>query len=68
MLVLDALFDHFRQISSNVEIIGSLVQRSPISAIDVRVESVATEEVEATSSSMPAPARTGADRDRAVCN
>jgi hypothetical protein len=26
MLVLDALFDHFQQISSNVEIIGSLVQ------------------------------------------
>jgi len=25
MLVLDALFDHFQQISSNVEIIGSLV-------------------------------------------
>jgi len=24
--VLDALFDHFQQISSNVEIIGSLVQ------------------------------------------
>jgi hypothetical protein len=24
MLVLDALFDHFQQISSNVEIIGSL--------------------------------------------
>jgi len=37
MLVLDALFDHFQQISSNVEIIGSLVQCSPISAIDVRV-------------------------------
>jgi hypothetical protein len=35
MLVLDALFDHFQQISSNVEIIGS----SPISAIDVGVES-----------------------------
>ena len=29
MLVLDALFDHIRQISSHVEIIGSLVQRSP---------------------------------------
>src|SRR5215471_2371062 len=39
MLVLDALFDHFQQISSNVEIIGSLVQCSPISAIDVRVGS-----------------------------
>jgi hypothetical protein len=26
MLVLDALFDHIQQISSNVEIIGSLVQ------------------------------------------
>jgi hypothetical protein len=26
MFVLDALFDHIRQISSNVEIIGSLVQ------------------------------------------
>jgi hypothetical protein len=37
MLVLDALFDHIQQISSNVEIIGSLVQCSPISAIDVRV-------------------------------
>jgi hypothetical protein len=24
MLVLDAIFDHFQQISSNVEIIGSL--------------------------------------------
>jgi hypothetical protein len=32
MLVVDALFDHFRQISSNVEIIGSLVRCSPISA------------------------------------
>jgi len=28
MLVLDARFDHFQQISSNVEIIGSLVQRA----------------------------------------
>jgi hypothetical protein len=37
MLVLDALFDHIQQISSNVEIIGSLVLCSPISAIDVRV-------------------------------
>jgi hypothetical protein len=26
MLVLDALFDHIQQISSNVEIIGSLLQ------------------------------------------
>jgi hypothetical protein len=26
MLVLDALFDHIQQISSNVEITGSLVQ------------------------------------------
>jgi hypothetical protein len=42
MLVLDALFDHFQQISSNVEIIGSLVQCSPISAIDVRVELIAS--------------------------
>jgi hypothetical protein len=40
MLVLDALFDHFQQTSSNVEIIGSLVQCSPISAIDVRVGSL----------------------------
>jgi hypothetical protein len=32
MLVLDALFDPFRQISSNVEIIGTLVRCSPISA------------------------------------
>jgi hypothetical protein len=31
MLVLDALFDHIQQISSNVEIIGSLVESSPIS-------------------------------------
>jgi hypothetical protein len=30
--VLDALFDHFQQISSNAEITGSLVQCSPISA------------------------------------
>ena len=29
--VLDALFDHFQQISSNAEITGSLVQCSPIS-------------------------------------
>jgi hypothetical protein len=36
MLVLDALFDHIRQISSNVEIIGNLVQCPAISAIDVR--------------------------------
>jgi hypothetical protein len=42
MLVLDALFDHFQQISSIVEIIGSLVQRSPISAIDVGVGSTAS--------------------------
>jgi hypothetical protein len=28
MLVLDALFDHIQQISSHVEIIRSLVQRS----------------------------------------
>jgi hypothetical protein len=33
MLVLDALFDHIQQISSNVEIIGSLVRCSPISAM-----------------------------------
>jgi hypothetical protein len=26
MFVLDALFDHIRQISSNIEIVGSLVQ------------------------------------------
>jgi hypothetical protein len=38
MLVLDALFDHMAQISSNIEIIGSLVQYSPISAIDVSHE------------------------------
>src|SRR5262249_2266742 len=37
MLVLDALFDHFHQISSNVEIIGRLVQCSPISAVDVGI-------------------------------
>jgi hypothetical protein len=30
MLVLDALFDHIHQISSDVEIIGSLVQRYPL--------------------------------------
>jgi hypothetical protein len=30
MFVLDALFDHIQQISSHVEIIGSLVQRSPV--------------------------------------
>jgi hypothetical protein len=41
MLVLDALFDHMAQISSNIEIIGSLVRGSPISAIDVRVGSCA---------------------------
>jgi hypothetical protein len=37
--LLDALFDRIHQISSNVEIIGSLVQCSPISAIDVGVGS-----------------------------
>jgi hypothetical protein len=37
MFVLDALFDQIHQILSNVEIIGILVRRSPISAIDVRV-------------------------------
>jgi hypothetical protein len=42
MLVLDALFDHIQRISSHVEIIGSLVQCSPISAIDVRVGSIAS--------------------------
>ena len=42
MLVLDALFDHFQQISSNVEIIRSLVQCFPISAIDVRIGSCVT--------------------------
>lgn len=42
MLVLDALFDHIQQISSHVEIIGSLVQRSPLSASDVRVGSIAS--------------------------
>jgi len=42
MLVPDALFDHFRQISSHVEIIGSLVQRSPVSESDVRVGSIAS--------------------------
>jgi hypothetical protein len=36
MLVLDALFDHIQQISSNVKIIGAWPVR-PISAIDVRV-------------------------------
>ena len=45
MLVLDALFDHFQQISSNVEITGSLVQCSPISAVDVRVGSRAAETI-----------------------
>jgi hypothetical protein len=30
MPVLDALFDHIPQISSHIEIIGSLVQCSPI--------------------------------------
>jgi hypothetical protein len=30
MLVLDALFDHIQQISSHVEIIGSLVQPVPV--------------------------------------
>jgi hypothetical protein len=30
MLVLDALFDHIQQIPSHVEIIGSLVRRSPV--------------------------------------
>jgi hypothetical protein len=29
MLALDALFDHIRQISSNIEIKGSVVQGSP---------------------------------------
>jgi hypothetical protein len=33
MLVLDALFDHFQQILSNVEIIGSLVQCRAIPSI-----------------------------------
>jgi hypothetical protein len=37
MFALDALFDHIHQISSNVEISGSLVQCSPISAIVLRV-------------------------------
>jgi hypothetical protein len=45
MLALDARFDHFQQISSNVEIMGSLVQCSPISAIDVRVGSKAPETI-----------------------
>src|SRR5437660_918078 len=31
MPVLDALFDHSQQVSSNVEITGSLVQCSPVS-------------------------------------
>jgi hypothetical protein len=35
MLVLDALFDHIHQISSSVEIAGSVVQCLPISAIEV---------------------------------
>ena len=42
MFVPDALFDHIHQISSNIEIIGSLVQCSPISAIDVRCGSCVT--------------------------
>jgi hypothetical protein len=42
MLVLDALFDHIQQISSHIEIIRSLVQRSPISASDVRAGSCVT--------------------------
>src|SRR5215813_1434102 len=37
MPVLDALFDHIHQISSDVEIRGGLLQRSPTPAIDVRV-------------------------------
>ena len=37
MLVLDALFDHIQQISSNGEIMGNLVQRTPVPARDVRV-------------------------------
>jgi hypothetical protein len=41
MLVLDALFDHIQQISSHVDILGSLVQCSPASASDVRVGSKA---------------------------
>jgi hypothetical protein len=43
MLVLEALFDHIQQISSRVEIIGSLVQRSPVSASDVRDGSTSEE-------------------------
>jgi hypothetical protein len=39
MLVLYALFDPIQQISSNVEITGSLVQFAQTSAIDVRVGS-----------------------------
>jgi hypothetical protein len=34
MLVLDALFDHFHQISSSVEIIGSLLRQLPPSCIN----------------------------------
>jgi hypothetical protein len=43
MLVLDALFDRIQQTSSNIEIVASLVQCSPISAIDVRVGSFASD-------------------------
>jgi len=42
MLVLDVLFGHFHRISSNVETIGSLVQCSAMSAIDVRFGSIAS--------------------------
>jgi hypothetical protein len=42
MLVLDVLFGRFHRISSNVEIIGGLVQCSAMSAIDVRFGSIAS--------------------------
>jgi hypothetical protein len=38
MLALDALFAHFHRMSSNVEIMGSLVQSPPISAIDAALD------------------------------
>src|SRR5947199_1092487 len=52
---LDALFDHIQQISSHVEIIGSLVQRSPVSASDVS-ELGQTEKLRCTGAGEPSGA------------
>jgi hypothetical protein len=57
MLVLDALFDHIQQISSNVEIIGILVQFAQFRQLMSELGPVATHTAEAICSRTSAAPR-----------